>query len=111
VWWLSLITLGIYYLVWYHKIHREIAAAGGNAGLAPAWSQIVPIWSLISVAGTGTRIADLQHLVGAKGTSSAAVAFWSQFWFSSQTRYLQRRLNQVWLQMARTAAPTTGPAI
>lgn len=112
VWWLSLVTIGIYYLVWYSKIHAEIRQApGGSKSTAPVLSQFIPIWNLVSVAHTGTQCADLQHATGIKATSSAATAFWSQWWFFSQTRYLQRRLNTVWAAMdAAAAAPMSQSA-
>jgi hypothetical protein len=104
VWWLSLITLGIYYLVWYHQIHKEIAAApGGTPSVAPVISQCIIIWNWVSVAQTGTQCADMQRAVGVPITSTAGMAFLSQFWISSQPRYLQRRLNTVWAAMDAAA--------
>lgn len=104
VWLLSLVTMGIYYLVWYHQIHKEIEAApGGSPSVAAAVSQLVPIWNWVSVAQTGTQCAAMQAAVGIPVTSTAGMAFISQFWVGSQSRYLQRRLNSVWAAMDAAA--------
>jgi len=100
VWWLSFITLGIYYMVWYVKLNREIARAAGpdvqvqSFGL---WfSQCVPIACWISLAHTTERLNTAQHRNGTAPTASAGMAILGTFWFISQTRYLQRRANALW---------------
>ena len=96
LWWLCGITLGIYYLVWYQRINRELAALTG--GQAPAdgqwWSQFIPIFGLIGLARTAKRVNAAHAMVGSPTRVSSVVAWlWAPAWFASQTRYLQRRMN------------------
>lgn len=100
VWWLCYLTLGIYYLVWYVKLNKELARAAGpdvqvqSFGL---WfSQCVPIAYWISLAHTTERLNTAQHRNGTAPTASAGMAILGTFWFISQTRYLQRRANSLW---------------
>ena len=100
VWWLTPITASIYYLVWYVKINHEIAAASNGTikvNTFGLWfSQCVPIANWISVANTAQRLAQVQTMNGLPVTPSAGVAVLSSFWFWSNTRYMQRRLNATW---------------
>src|SRR5437773_1119855 len=56
VWLLSIVTFGVYYLVWYYKINRELqlfapAAVTVKPGLA-VLAALVPIVNLVSLART-----------------------------------------------------------
>lgn len=103
VWWLSYITLGIYYLVWYVKLNKEIARAAGpdvQVQTFGLWfSQCIPIAYWVSLAHTAERLNTAQHRNGTAPTTSAGMAILGTFWFISQTRYLQRRANALWLFM------------
>lgn len=97
-WWLSLITFGIYYLVWYVKINREIASLSdgkvqvGGPGL---WlSQCVPIIAWVSMAATSSRLSDVRTANGLVPTTTGGMTILSSLWFGSHIRYLQRRLNR-----------------
>ena len=108
VWWLSGLTLGIYYLVWYVKLNKEIAAASGadvKVGTFGLWfSQCVPIAIWISLAHTAERLSTAQHRRGTAPTVSGGMAILSSLWFTSQTRYLQRRANKLWAHMREQQA-------
>ncbi len=108
VWWLSLITLGIYYLVWHHRINKELAAVTGTEVPANGkwWSQIIPFLNLYGLAKTAGR---LNASVGSPTrVGSFTTWFWGLIWFWSQTRYLQRRINTLHDVIAATASsPTT----
>jgi len=100
VWWLSYLTFGIYYLVWYYKINRELAefaphAVRVNPTLA-VLSQFVPIVSWVSLANTATRLNAAAASIGSPVHVSGGMTVVSSWWFGSQTRYLQRRLNTLW---------------
>jgi Domain of unknown function (DUF4234) len=68
---LPLITLGIYHLVWYYKIHREMAEFDRRRAVPVAgpmlvllllsWTIIAP---LVSYYNCGTRIRDAQRAAG-----------------------------------------------
>ncbi len=101
VWWLSVITLGVYYLVWYVKINKELRRASGDlfkVGTFGLWmSQCIPIANWISLANTANRLNMTQQKLGESVSGSPGMTILSSFWFSSQTRYLQRRLNTTWV--------------
>ncbi|HEX8092533.1 DUF4234 domain-containing protein [Jatrophihabitans sp.] len=100
VWWLSALTFGIYYLVWYYKINAELRAfapeavevSPGKAVLA----QLLPIFAWVSLANTSTRLNDAHRVIQSPVRVSGGMAILGTFWFNSQTRYLQRRLNSLW---------------
>lgn len=100
VWWLSLLTFGIYYLIWYYKINRDLAlfaphAVRVNPALA-VLAQLVPIVGLVSLANTAGRLKAAHASLGSPVHTSGGITVLSAFWFVSQTRYLQRRLNSLW---------------
>lgn len=96
LWWLCLITLGIYYYVWYHRINKELAVVLRTP--APAngqwWNQLIPIWNLVGLGATAKRLNAAHAALGSPTRVGLFVTwFWAPGWFASQTRYLQRRLN------------------
>jgi hypothetical protein len=100
VWWLCVVTFGIYYLVWYYKINSELQrfaphAVRVNPGLA-VLAQFVPIVNLGSLANTAGRLKAAHASIGSPVHVSVGVTILSAFWYNSQTRYLQRRLNSLW---------------
>lgn len=100
VWILSIVTLGVYYLVWYYKINRELQLFAPDvvtvkAGLA-VLAQLVPIVNLVSLARTAGRLNAAHACVDSPVRVSAGITILGAFWYVSQTRYLQRRLNTLW---------------
>ncbi|MDG3013532.1 DUF4234 domain-containing protein [Speluncibacter jeojiensis] len=96
LWWLCVITFGIYYLVWYDRINDELAAFTGNERGAWTrwWSQLIPFYNLVGLHRTAKRLNDAHARVGSPTRVSPFVTwFWATGWFASQTRYLQRRIN------------------
>lgn len=96
LWWLCLITLGIYYYIWYHRINQELAAVLRIAVPANGqwWNQLIPIWNLVGLGATAKRLNAAHAAVGSPTRVGLFVTwFWAPSWFASQTRYLQRRLN------------------
>ena len=108
VWWLSALTLGVYYLVWYVRLNKEIARAAGvdvtvrSFGL---WlSQCVLVVNWFSLARTARRLGTAQERAGTDRSVSAGRTVLAALWFGSQTRYLQRRANQLWRTLEERAA-------
>jgi hypothetical protein len=96
LWWLCLVTLGIYYYVWYHRINSELSwilneplPANGNW-----WNQLIPFWNLVGLSATAKRLSAAHAKVGSPTRVSPVTTWlWAPAWFASQTRYLQRRIN------------------
>lgn len=96
LWWLTGITFGIYYLVWYARINRELCAVLGHDVPANGrwWSQIIPFYGFVGLAKTATRLNQAHALYNSPTrVGSFMTWFLSTLWFGSQTRYLQRRIN------------------
>jgi len=96
LWWLVVITFGIYYYVWYARINRELAAVLRTEVPSDGqwWSQLIPIYSLVGLARTAKRVNAAHAAVGSPTRVGVFVTwFWATGWFASQTRYLQRRIN------------------
>ncbi|MFC8227711.1 DUF4234 domain-containing protein [Streptomyces sp. NPDC057287] len=110
---LTLITLGIYQLVWYFKIHNELQQFDRRRPLSPGGSVLVLIflgWTLvaplISFHNTGKAIANAQRAAGLPVTCSPAASMWLAFVFGLNTWYMQRQLNLV-VEAYPGAAPGT----
>jgi hypothetical protein len=99
---LPLITLGIYHLVWYYKIHREMAEfdrrrAVPTVGpmlvlLLLSWTVIAP---LVSYYNAGNRIRNAQRAAGLTATCSGGVGLLLMFVFGLGTLYYQAELNKI----------------
>lgn len=101
---LGIITLGIYMLVWYYKVNKELFEYTGEGNPAMSlvailfgWIIIVP--PFVSAFNTGERIAAAQARAGAAGRASGVLSFVlflipiaSLFW----AFYLQTNLNEAW---------------
>lgn len=110
VWCLSAVTLGIYYLVWYVRLNKEIARVAGvdvtvgTAGLC--LSQCVVIVNWVSLARTAQRLRTALERAGAEPSVSAARTVMASLWFGSHVRYLQRRANELWRTLEDRAVVT-----
>ena len=74
---LSVVTLGIYYLVWYGSINSEIRRHDPDIKVKPGWAVVaamLPVFSIVSAYGTAARIRQMQLDEGATETISPVVA-------------------------------------
>jgi hypothetical protein len=99
---LPLITLGIYHLVWYYKIHAEMAQFDRRRAVPVAGPMLVILllgWTvvgpLVSYFNTGRRIANAQRAAGLPATCSAGVGLLLMFVFGLGILYYQSELNKV----------------
>jgi len=99
---LPFITLGIYHLVWYYKIHKEAQEFDRRQDLSPAGSVLVMIflgWTLIapliSFYNTGKSVANAQRAAGLPATCSPLLSSLLLFVFGVNVWYIQRQLNLV----------------
>jgi len=109
VFFLALVTLGIYYLVWYYKINRELRDVGiGTSPLTSllaitiGWFIIVP--PFVSTWNTLGRIAEAEARFGSTAELSRGLGFIlylvAVIFLPFELPYMQEHLNRVW----RTAA-------
>jgi hypothetical protein len=94
------LTFGVYYLVWYYKINKELATFAPHVvsvkpGLA-VLAQFVPVANLVSLAHTARRLNAAHSSIGSPVHASAGLTILAAFWYSSHPRYLQRRMNALW---------------
>ena len=122
---LPIITLGIYYFVWYYKINREMKDLGkargtdelgdspGTSLLAVTLGALIIVPAIVSTVHTAQRIQRAQRLTGIdpqlNGWLSLVLyvvippAFWG---------YQQAELNKAWRNIAsapQVTAPPPGP--
>lgn len=97
LWWLSFITLGIYFLVWYQRVNNELAELLGEARQANGawWSQILPIYGFIGLHATAVRV---NRVIDGAGTNQKHVGtvqiwLWRPFWFFTPHTCIQKRMN------------------
>lgn len=102
----SLLTLGIYYLVWYYKINRELRDACGidvSPGVALiaislGWLVLVP--PFVSWYRTFARIAEAQRAAGVSSEANPVLGFIlfviAVFLLPVEVVYAQDELNKVW---------------
>jgi hypothetical protein len=113
---LPLITLGIYHLVWYYKIHKEMAEFDRRRSVPVAgpmlvllflsWTFIAPI---VSYHNTGGRIRNAQRAAGLAATCSPTLAWLLWFVFGLNSLYLQVELNKIVDRYAGAPVGTTVP--
>ncbi|MGI8880411.1 MAG: hypothetical protein ACR2KJ_07890 [Jatrophihabitans sp.] len=109
LWWLCAITIGIYYLVWYGRINKELAAILGQPVSVTShwWAQLIPIMNLVGLGHTANLLNAAHSRVGSPTrVGSFTTWFWAPAWFGSQIRYLQRRINVLHDVMASHAVLT-----
>jgi hypothetical protein len=116
---LGIITLGVYPLVWYFKINRELRSQGedvspGVALLAITLGAVLLVPPLVSMYNTAERIRRVQERKGVDSPISAVLALvllFIPFVNAFQSAYLQAGLNRAWERAAGdfTARPVVAP--
>ena len=111
----SLVTLGIYYVVWYYKINRELRDAAGvdvSPGVALlavtlGWIVIVP--PFVSWYRTFQRIVEAQRAAGLAAEASPILGFIlfviAVFLVPVEVVYAQDELNKLWRSRTETSSP------
>ncbi|MEC3916030.1 DUF4234 domain-containing protein [Nocardia sp. CDC160] len=97
-----LITLGIYFFVWYYKIHKEMADLRRDPEapvVGPLLVMLFLSWTgiaaIISFWRTGTRIRQSQESAGLAPSCSPLVGFLLNFLFGLGILYYQLELNKI----------------
>ena len=118
---LSIITIGIYYFVWYYKINDEIRRVEKDDSISPlrslmamifGWIIIVP--PFLAMWNTAKHVQALEQRLGVKQTVEPALTIVIMLVFSPAVgTYVQAHLNSGWdaaLSPAVPAMPTPPPA-
>ncbi len=113
---LPIITLGIYFYVWYYQIHKEMAKFDRRRSVPVAgpvlvvlllgWTVIAP---LISFHNAGARVRDAQRSAGLQPTCSPTLSWVLAFALGLNSFYLQVELNKVVDRYAGAPAGTQIP--
>jgi hypothetical protein len=110
----SLVTFGIYYVVWYYKINRELRdACGINVSpvlallaVTVGWVIIVP--PFVSWYRTFERIVQAQRQTGITSEASPVLGFIlyviAVFFLPVEVIYAQDELNKVWRARSSTTS-------
>ena len=117
VWALGLVTLGIYSLVWYYKVNKEMRQAHG-IDVNPAMTVLaltlgallLGIPPLVAVYKTGRRIEETQLKAGIQDRISPLASFLMGFVFGLNVIYMQSNLNKVWQKQAQPLSEGETPS-
>jgi hypothetical protein len=115
VWLLSLVTLGIYYLVWYYKVNREVAefdaritVSPGMAVVAITFGAFIIVPPFVSTYNTGERISQAQRAAGLEPTCSGIIGLLLSFLWGLNSAYYQAELNKIWERDSFQPYPRVG---
>ncbi len=99
-WVLTLVTFGIYGIVWHYKVNRELRDYHPSIQVNPALAVLAlffPIAGWCTIYNTGKRVAQAQRLAGmGNGSCSGALGVLLCFVFGLHPLYYQSELNRVW---------------
>jgi Domain of unknown function (DUF4234) len=121
---LTLVTLGVYFFVWYYKVNREMSELGrargtdelgdnpGNSLLAVTLGALIIVPAVVSLYNTFLRTQAAARLTGVEPLNGwIALAFYLVIGIGFPA-YLQSGLNKVWgaqTDIAVPAAPAPAP--
>ena len=116
VWLIALVTLGVYFFVWYYKVNRElrdydpdIEVEPGLALLAVLLGWIVFfVFAWVSVYRTGDRIQQAQTTSGATERCNGWLGILFYILGGFNMVYYQSQLNKVW---DRHGSPEEGTVV
>jgi hypothetical protein len=119
IWFIALVTLGVYFFVWYYKINREAREYLGDETIKPGvavcavlfgWILIL-IPPIISILNTGKRIARMEAHAGVPDPISPGIGLLLFFVSRLDMPYMQEHLNRIWNRylQAQGAQPLLPP--
>lgn len=102
---LGIITLGVYIVIWYHKINKEIKEHHPDQKFSPGWAALalfVPIANLVSMYNTADRIRRMQKADGSHDLISPGAALvWAILFGIGYIIVVQGALNNHWYDHAK----------
>ena len=97
---LGIFTVGIYTIVWYYKINKEIKEHDPDQEVNPGWATVallVPIVNLVSMYNTANRIKRMQKADGSQDLISPGAALvWAILFGIVYFIVVQAALNNHW---------------
>lgn len=97
---LSIVTFGIYGLVWYYKINEELKNFHPSIQVNPLnmilLSLFVPFFFIFSIFYTGQRIQQAQTVAGLPATASPGIGVLLAIVIGGHSFYYQDALNNLW---------------
>ncbi len=115
---LPLVTLGVYYVVWWYKINNEARRFLNDASINPGVSALaVSLGSLVlvppfvSAHSTTARIARMQERAGFPPGARANpwISVLLHFVFGLHALYMQMELNRIWDGYTQPGMPALPP--
>jgi hypothetical protein len=110
-WGLSLITFGVYYVVWWFRVNREVHDYEPSIEVEPGLAAValfVPIANIVTIVKTGGRIGRAQQAVGSAERCSGGIGFLLAILLATHIVYYQSQLNTIW---ARYGSPPEGTRV
>lgn len=102
VWALSLLTFGVYFFIWWFKIHTELRRFDARQRIRPLTSLVAVLFGIVlllpplySTAAIGDRIARAQIGAGRTPTCSGVVGLLLFFALGLHIVYYQTELNKI----------------
>ncbi|MBJ7593629.1 MAG: DUF4234 domain-containing protein [Candidatus Dormibacteraeota bacterium] len=117
---LPLITLGVYYFVWWYKVTNEARRFLNDQSINPALSvvavsigAVVVVPPFVSAYTTTGRIARMQERVGMLAGTRANpwLSVLLHFVFGAHVLYMQMELNRIWDGFAQSTVPALPPPL
>jgi uncharacterized membrane protein HdeD (DUF308 family) len=115
VWGLSIVTIYIYFFVWYYKINDEARRYLGDEEIKPGISVLAVTLGIllivppfISVYRTGERVQRMQEKAGVTQQISPALALLASLVLAVHIPYIQENLNKVWRRYETPVAQQGG---
>jgi len=115
---LTVVTLGIYFFVWYYKINVELRQVERDETINPTrslmamifgWVIIVP--PFIAMYNTAKHVQAMETRLGVQQTLEPSLTIVLMLLISfANGIYVQEHLNRGWDAAARPSAPTPAPA-
>jgi uncharacterized protein DUF4234 len=114
---LSIITLGIYFFVWWYKINGEIKRHENDDTISPmrslmamifGWLLIVP--PFLAMYNTSKHVQQMEERLGVQSPLEPILPIVIMFVFSfANGAYIQDHLNRAWDARAGSAVPAVPP--
>lgn len=104
VWLIALVTLGVYFFVWYYKINREqrdydpdinVEPGTALAAVLVGWL-VIFIFAWVSIVRSGNRIQQAQTISGANERCNGWLGLLLFILGAFNMVYYQSQLNKVW---------------